>query len=45
MTSLAYEKVCILFNIAAMQSQVGAITRISDSDEELKSAAKLFQVR
>jgi hypothetical protein len=43
-SSLAYEKVCVLYNIAAMQSQVGAQARIADSDEELKSAAKMFQV-
>ncbi|ODN01568.1 Programmed cell death 6-interacting protein [Orchesella cincta] len=42
--SLSYERVCILYNIAALQSQVGAAGRISDSDEELKTAAKLFQL-
>lgn len=45
-SSLAYERVCVLYNIAAMQSQVGAAAsvRFTDSDEELKNAAKLFQV-
>jgi len=42
-SSLGYEKVCILFNIAAMQSQLGSASRVSDSDEELKAAAKMFQ--
>lgn len=46
MSSLAYERVCVLYNIAAMQSQVGAAAavRFSDSDEEMKNAAKLYQV-
>lgn len=43
-TSLGYEKACVLFNIAALQSQIGAGHRLSDTDEELKSAAKLLQV-
>ncbi|XP_054710017.1 programmed cell death 6-interacting protein-like [Uloborus diversus] len=45
LTALAYEKACILFNIAAMQSQV-ACSHISDTknDEGLKLAAKYFQM-
>lgn len=42
MSSIAYEKVCVLFNIAALQSSVAA-TQCMDSDDGLKSAAKLFQ--
>lgn len=45
LTSLSYEKTCILFNIAAMQSQIasGICTDISD-DEALKTCARYFQV-
>lgn len=44
LTSLSYEKTCILFNIAAMQSQIasGICTDISD-DEALKTCARYFQ--
>lgn len=45
LSTLAYEKACILFNIGAMQSQV-ACSHISDTknDEGLKLAAKYFQM-
>ncbi|XP_022084899.1 programmed cell death 6-interacting protein-like isoform X2 [Acanthaster planci] len=38
----SYEKVCVLFNIAAMNSQIAAL-QTSDDDEALKTAAKQFQ--
>uniref|UniRef100_A0A336M9W6 CSON012055 protein n=1 Tax=Culicoides sonorensis TaxID=179676 RepID=A0A336M9W6_CULSO len=41
-SSLAFEKVCLLFNIAALQSAVAA-NQSFDSDDGLKAAAKLFQ--
>lgn len=43
-SSLAYEKVCVLFNIAALQSCVAA-SQSTETDEGRKLAAKLFQVR
>lgn len=41
-TSLSYEKVCVLFNTAALQSSVAASQPL-DSDEGLKLATKLLQ--
>ncbi|CAG9818187.1 unnamed protein product [Phaedon cochleariae] len=41
--SLAYEKVCVLFNVAALQSGVAA-TQSVENDEGLKLAAKLLQL-
>ncbi|XP_037945871.1 programmed cell death 6-interacting protein-like [Teleopsis dalmanni] len=41
-TSLLYEKVCVLFNIAALQSNVAAAQSL-DCDDGLKMALKLLQ--
>ncbi|XP_053980458.1 programmed cell death 6-interacting protein [Hylaeus volcanicus] len=41
-STLSYEKVCVLFNIAALQSSVAA-TQSLESNDGLKLAAKLFQ--
>ena len=41
--SAAYEKACVLFSIAAMQTQVANIQDMK-TDDGLKMAAKLFQV-
>ena len=40
--SLSYERVCVLYNIAALQSAVAASQSL-DNDDALKLAAKLFQ--
>jgi len=42
LTSLGYEKVCVLFNIAALQSSIAASQSL-DNDDGLKLATKLFQ--
>ncbi|KAL0831687.1 hypothetical protein ABMA28_001234 [Loxostege sticticalis] len=41
-SSLAYERMCVLFNMAAMQSGVAAQEPL-DTEDSLKLAAKLFQ--
>ncbi|RZF46667.1 hypothetical protein LSTR_LSTR002530 [Laodelphax striatellus] len=41
-SSMAYERVCVLFNIAALQSCVAA-SQSTDTDDGRKLAAKLFQ--
>lgn len=43
LSSLAYEKICVLFNIAALQSSLAAMQNLND-DDGLKMAAKLFQL-
>lgn len=43
LSSLAYEKICVLFNIAALQSSLAAKQNLND-DDGLKMAAKLFQL-
>jgi len=39
----SFERVCVLFNIAAMQSQIAETQNIG-SDDGRKMAAKMFQV-
>lgn len=43
LASLGYEKTCVLFNAAALASQIAAEQNL-DNDEGLKSAAKFYQV-
>lgn len=43
LSSLSYEKVCVLFNIAALQSGIAALQSV-ENDDGLKLAAKLLQV-
>jgi programmed cell death 6-interacting protein len=43
MSSLAFEKVGVLFNIAALQSAIAAVQSNAESDEGLKKAAIFFQ--
>lgn len=42
-SSLAYERMCVLFNIAALQSALAAQQPL-DTEDSLKLAAKLLQV-
>lgn len=42
-STISYERVCVLFNIAAQQSAVAA-TQNLETDEGLKTAAKFLQV-
>ncbi|XP_046659783.1 programmed cell death 6-interacting protein-like [Homalodisca vitripennis] len=41
-SSLGFERVCVLFNIAALQSSIASAQDVNN-DEGLKIAAKLFQ--
>lgn len=43
LSSFAYERICVLFNIAAQQSAIAAAQNL-ETDEGLKFAAKFFQV-
>lgn len=43
LASLGYEKTCVLFNAAALASQIAAEQNL-DNDEGLKNAAKFYQV-
>lgn len=43
LASLGYEKTCVLFNAAALASQIAAEQNL-DNDEGLKAAAKYYQV-
>ena len=40
--SFAFERICLLFNIAALQSQIAAVQNF-ESDDGLKTAAKMLQ--
>ncbi|KAJ7384190.1 Rhophilin, Rho GTPase binding protein [Desmophyllum pertusum] len=42
MSSLQYERLCVLFNIGVLQGQIAAAQNFQ-SDEGLKTAAKMFQ--
>lgn len=42
MTSLAYERVCVLFNMAALQTQIAANQDLQ-TDDGLKLGAQMFQ--
>ena len=44
MPSLHYECLCLLFNIGVLQGQIAANQNFQ-SDDGLKTAAKMFQVR
>lgn len=43
LASMGYEKTCVLFNCAALASQIASEQNL-DSDEGLKAAAKHYQV-
>jgi len=43
LASSSFERVCLLFNIAALQSQIAEVQNHS-SDDGLKLSAKLYQV-
>lgn len=43
LASLGYEKTCVLFNAAALASQIASEQNL-DNDEGLKAAARYYQV-
>lgn len=43
LASLGYEKTCVLFNVAALASQIASEQNL-DNDEGLKTSAKYYQV-
>lgn len=43
LASLGYEKTCVLFNAAALASQIASEQNL-DNDEGLKASAKYYQV-
>lgn len=43
MSSLHYERLCLLFNVGVLQGQIAAAQNFQ-SDEGLKTASKMFQV-